>query len=163
MKPTYNYLFVLLLSLFFAVGCSEDDGGDDDNNVEPDKTELITAKAWKASDVTAATISLKSNSAYLDQLGIDSGIFVELIDNGVITFNQDGSYTLANSSTGNTSTGAWKLSTDEKQIILNEGTTNAITLDIVTLDATKFDSTTNQEIPGSPINPVKIDILLIPA
>lgn len=90
-----------------------------DEETTPSKSDLI-AKSWKAVDVKINGVSFP----------------IALLGNPVLTVAKAGTYTEI--SFGDTTTGTWAFYSNETKIILDGGTLDADTLNIVSLTASEF-------------------------
>ncbi len=107
---------LLLLLAVAAVGftaCKKDE------ETTPSKTDLI-AKAWKAVDVKIGGLTIP----------------ITLLGNPVLTVAKTGTYTEI--SFGDTATGTWAFYSNETKLILDGGTPDADTLNIVNLTASEL-------------------------
>lgn len=90
-----------------------------DEEVTPAKSDLI-AKSWKAVDVKLNGVSFP----------------ISLFGNPIFTVAKNGTYTEI--SFGDTTTGTWAFYSNETKFILDSGTPDADTLNIVNLTASEF-------------------------
>jgi hypothetical protein len=158
-------LFVLVFTLAIMSGCKKDD----EPAAAPTKTQLLTAKAWKLDKIMALGFDVTSllGAEVLGELG-----------NSNIQFKTDGTYTSTNRTTNASSSGKWEFNTDETQLILDKGSVNELSLDLIQLSDKNLDL--QEKINKSDINtsqlpaqyqillatvadPIIVDIKLIPA
>jgi hypothetical protein len=163
MKKNLNYFILLFACILAFSGCKKD------NDKPVTKTDILSAKAWKLQDMLAFGQNVTS-------LGL--GSYLGSLTNADFKFNKDGTYTATNRATNAASQGKWKFGNNETQLILDEGTSDQTTYDIITLTTTNLDlrmSINKSTIDGSllpdnlrallllaPAN-IPVDIKLIPA
>lgn len=160
-----HLLFILVLMLSIITGCKKDDGPD----AAPTKTQLLTAKAWKLDKIMALGFDVTS------LLGEEA---LGELSNSNIQFKADKTYTSINRTTNASNNGKWEFTADETKVILDKGTANEMTLDVVQLADKNLDL--QQKINKSDIDvsqlpaqyqlllstvpsPIVVDIKLIPA
>jgi len=115
-----SYLFAALL-MVTTVSCD-----DDDDDAAPNRQTLLTAQTWRGDK-----IYFQGDDVTED--------FADLIDvkNATIKFDTDGTYTAG--SNGDTNEGTWEFTNDQQnQILMDEGTSEEITVDVNRLSATEL-------------------------
>lgn len=117
MRKLLRFSFVILIALSLF-SCEKDDG-----NGGKTKTDLLTAHAWVFSDVTS-----DSDDAMVE---FALALVKAIMEDAVYVFDANGSYSLTVYS--ETGTGTWEFSSDEKTLILDEGTEDEVQNQIVTL------------------------------
>jgi hypothetical protein len=142
MKSYSVLLCVLLLSILIITGCKKDD-----EPKQPTKTDILTGREWKFQDLFAFGQNLTS-------LGVAQ--YLGGVTNSNFKFNKDGSYVATDRTTNATTPGKWEFSADEKQLILDKGTADETTFEIVTLTDKNLDL-------RFLINKNEIDSSLLPA
>ncbi|WP_439882220.1 hypothetical protein ACSX1A_03455 [Pontibacter sp. MBLB2868] len=114
--------FLLVLFTIALVGC------DKDEDKEPTKTDLLTSVTWKG------------NRVFVD--GQDATSFVD-VDNTSIKFDKNGEYTFVFD--GDQIQGNWEFSSDEQKIILDKGSQDETTVDLLLLTASNLNLKFNLE------------------
>lgn len=146
MKKFSNILFGLMVITFLAgfTGCSKDDDGDDGNLT----TKELLIGTWSVANFDLnITVGSQSLIDYLIEVeGIspsEAAAQVEFLEallepevTGTITFRSDNTY-VSNFGGGSTS-GTWRLSTDERTLTLIEEGTENIVITINSISATTF-------------------------
>lgn len=119
------FLFaVLFLSVF--TGCDKDD------DKEPTRTALLTSQVWQG------------NRAFVDDQDVTS--FIDM-DNTTMLFKTDGTYNIVISGTPNT--GTWEFTSNEQKLLLDKGTNEEFTIDILKLTATNLDVEWTEDDPDT--------------
>ena len=109
-------IMVGIIVIPFAISsCSDDDG------IALTKTQLLTSSAWKFSTVS-------TGDATVDAL------FQLLFTGFTITFNTDGTTVVTFPGEPNEN-GTWEFTAEETKVILDKGTIDEQTSDIITLNA----------------------------
>lgn len=157
-----NKKLIFLLPLLWLMAC----GSDDEN---PTVADLITAQSWRVNnyEVEASTGGISIPESILEPFVDD--ILAQAPLNGIITFINDGSFTIEDQ--GTTINGTWSLSADEKELTMTFTAANqSFTFQIKEISANTFNltftTTENITIPGSVIPvPVTLEItaFLVPA
>ena len=111
-----SFLFATLFVVTFS-SC-----GDDEDDVKPSASAMLTAGIWQANEV------------FVD--GIDFSQNVDL-ENTNIIFNSDGTYVFELN--GDTQNGTWELTSNDQKILLDEGRSDEITADILQLTNSNLD------------------------
>ena len=115
-----SYLFAALL-MVTTVSCD-----DDDDDAAPDRQTLLTAQTWRGDK-----LFIQGEDVTED--------FADLIDvqSSTIKFNTDGTYTAG--SDGDTEDGTWEFTNNQQnEILMDEGTSDEITVDVNRLSATEL-------------------------
>ncbi|MDO1446168.1 hypothetical protein Q0590_07890 [Rhodocytophaga aerolata] len=142
MKRYSALLFALLLSICIISGCKKDD-----EPKQPTKTDILTGRDWKFQDLFAFGQNLTT-------LGVAQ--YLGGVTNSNFKFNKDGSYIATNRTTNATTPGKWEFGSNETTLILDKGTADETTFDIVTLTDKNLDLRFS-------INKNEIDSSLLPA
>ena len=122
MLKTSFWLLGLCLTLGFTVASCDDD----DDDAAPDRQTLLTAQTWRGDK-----LFIQGEDVTED--------FADLIDvqSSTIKFNTDGTYTAG--SDGDTEDGTWEFTNNQQnEILMDEGTSDEITVDVNRLSATEL-------------------------
>jgi len=130
-------LFVILFAGILITSCEKDKDDPADN--------LIGTWTAESSDVDA-TVGGKTMAQYFTDLGYSAGdaqllanlfsLTVQQNFTGTITFNADKTYT--SNLGGQSDTGTWNISADNKQLTIDSSTEPAVVLNIETLTANEL-------------------------
>ncbi len=138
-----GFLLLAVFSIFLLTNCSED-GGD-----TPESNDLIGTWTQTAQAVDI-TIGTKTFVEYLmeeeqiteaeAEFAADYLLALFNADNSfsTITFNSNGTYVIKATGMAD-DTGTWKLSSDKKNILFDEGTVDEANIDVISLTANKLD------------------------
>lgn len=134
--------------LVFA-GCKKDKDDATPNNTQQDsKTkELIVGKGWKLTAAKALIPLIDTDST--DLINSTNPLvttYVSCIKDDIITYNENGTYTLNNGGTACDpalpASGTWELSADQKTLTTDKGTDNERVLNLLSVSSTTINATT---------------------
>lgn len=109
-----------------------------DSKPAPTKTELLTQRAWKITQVKANNTPLTDD--LVTQVAGQAGLLGELYASDVL-FKADGTFTATNRTTQNTFSGTWTFNADQTQLTITTSTQTIafkitkLTSDILTMDS----------------------------
>jgi hypothetical protein len=112
-------IFTLFLAAFVAFAACKKDEPTTPPVTPPTKKEMIS-RTWKVETMT------------VNQMPFPDSFFVD----NRLTFKTDGTYSTFDGT--DTETGTWEFSTDETKVIMDKGTSDEETMDIVELSSTKL-------------------------
>ncbi|MCC9168386.1 DUF5004 domain-containing protein [Pontibacter harenae] len=119
-------LLLAFLIMLTAVSCSKENEKEDD--VEPNKYELLTANTWQG------------NRIFIE--GQDWSSLFDMDDTNM-TFNKNGTYVYLLG--GETNEGTWELTADDQKLLMNKNTEEEFSVDILTLTNSNLNITWEEE------------------
>lgn len=108
-------LLFALLTLSVLTGCSKDDEN------EPSRTALLTASTWQGSKIMVD--------------GTDYTSFFDMTETSMV-FKTDGTYQMTLE--GDVETGTWEFTANEQKLLVDKGSDDETTLDILTLSGSEL-------------------------
>lgn len=127
MKTFPRVLLLAAVASVFLFGCSKDDS--DSSSTSPSKTQLLTGHNWV---LTGATLNGVDYFSSLDACEIDN----------VLNFRTDNTYlmdegaALCDTTAPQTTTGPWAFANNETTLVVDGGTADEQSFQIVTLSST---------------------------
>jgi hypothetical protein len=139
MKTT-RLLFFLFVALLFQVTACRDK---EDDPKPLTRTELLTAKTWKIDKISGKTLGVEFDMT-------DDPLVADYKDTQ-FTFRPDGTCTIT--STDGTIPATWAFAANETKLVLNPGTDDEDTWDIVELkeNSAKISSNRSNPLTGIPL------------
>ena len=152
---TRSLLFIFAFSILgFLTSCDKDD---EETEVEPSRTELLTADTWRGDKILVN--GLETDSPILLALIPNIGVYVPDAKSIILTFNEDGTYTGQYTQGGQTipANGEWEFTDNEEKISGNFfGLTSEA--DVKDLTTSKLTLTTSTMYQGNSF-PVEIQLV----
>lgn len=141
-------LFFVLCLMVCIVACKPKS----DEPAAPDRTELLTAKAWKLGRATFNGTEV--NADFIKQFAGQSNLaLVSLLYDSNILFKNDGTFTALNRSTSATTNGTWQFNADKTVVTMTyEGQTLDFTVNELTENSVKVNTRITVPVSGFPVS-----------